>query len=145
MDQPGFYSPASYSLKKTVSCPDLREGQSEPSLSPHVRLRVLNTLHSKETQISFNNLQVHETGAQYSAPTENSETDYISEEESLPDEIPCDNRKTELKSSEIPQDRNRTSTPIPQNQVPRAAIEEIIHHPPAFQVPPVDIVVAPDQ
>ena len=37
------------------------------------------------------------------------------------------------------------STLIPNTQVPRHTIEEIIHHPQAFQVPPVDIVVAPGQ
>ena len=47
--------------------------------------------------------------------------------------------------TEIPQDTNRTSTPIPFIQVPRERLEAIIHHPPAFQVPPVDIVVAPGQ
>ena len=87
----------------------------------------------------------HQTGTHYSAPTDNSKTDYISEEESLPDKTPCDHRKTDPKYPDIPQDRNRTSTLIPQNHIPREVLEEIIHHLPALQVPPVDIVVAPGQ
>ena len=84
-------------------------------------------------------------GAQYSALTENSDTDYISEEENLPEEIPCCYNDTAQIHTEIPQDINRTSTPIPSTHIPRERLEAIIHHQPAFQVPPVNIVVAPGQ
>ena len=91
--------------------------------------------------MSTHNLLLHETGAQYSVPSEKSETNYIRKEESLPEETPCDYHETELKYADLPQDRNRTSTPIPPIPVDRQAIEEIIHHPQAFQVPPIDIVI----
>ena len=87
----------------------------------------------------------HDTGVKYSAFTENSDTEYISEEESLPEETRCCYHDTELKYIDLPQERNSTSTPIPHTQVPRQAVEEIIHHPPAFQIPQVQIVVVPGQ
>ena len=90
-------------------------------------------------------LSVCDTGAQYSALTENSETDYISEEESLPENTQCHYHDTDFKYTELPHDRNRTSIPIPDTHIPRQTMEEIIHHPPALQIPPVEIVVAPSQ
>ena len=90
-------------------------------------------------------LSLCDTGAQYSALTEHSDTDHISEEESLPEERPCHYNDTACRYTEIPQDRNRTSTPIPFTHVTRERLEAIIHHQPAFQIPPVDIVVAPGQ
>ena len=93
-------------------------------------------MHNKETQTSLEQLPIYDKSAQYSAASEASETDYIS------DETQCPYHDTQFKHTELPQYRNRTSTPIPDTQVPRHTIEEIIHHPQAFQVPPVEIVVA---
>ena len=84
-------------------------------------------------------------GAQYSALTEDSETEYISIEENLPEETLCHYHDTEPKYIDLLQERNMTSTRILHTQVPRQAIEETIHHPPAFQILPVDIVVTPGQ
>ena len=91
------------------------------------------------------NLLLQDTGTQYSALIKNSETDYISKEESLPDEILCHHDDTGCKYTGISQDTNRTSNPIPVTQVPPETLETIIHHPPALQIPPVEIVVAPGQ
>ena len=90
-------------------------------------------------------MSLHDIGAQYSAVAQNSDTDYISEEEYIPEETPCYYCDTELKHIDLPQDGNRTSTPIPQNQIPRQVIEEIIHHPTDLQVLPVEITVVPGQ
>ena len=85
-------------------------------------------------------MSLHDAGAQYSALADNSDTDYISEEEYLPEDTQCHYHDTELKHIDLLQDSNRTSTPVPQNQIPR--MEEIIHHLPALQIPPVEIIVA---
>ena len=69
-------------------------------------------------QTSTYNLLLQDTGVQYSALTENSETDYISEGESLPEEIWCHYHDTECKYTEIPQDTNRMSNPILFTQTP---------------------------
>ena len=92
----------------------------------------------------MHNLSLSDTGAQYSALADKSDTDYISEEEYLPEETQCHYHDTELKHIDLLQDGN-PSTPVPQNLVPRQVIEEIIHHPPALQIPPVEITVVPGQ
>ena len=144
-DLPGSTNNCLQCLNRTNSCPDLREGISKRPLGPNIQNSILSRLHYKETQTSLNKLSICDTSAQYSAQSEASETDYISKEESLPEETRCDYHKTNLKYTNLPQDRNRIFTPIPDTQVPRHAIEEIIHHPQAFHMPPVEIIVVPGQ
>ena len=106
---------------------------------------MLSKLLNKKTQTSLHNLSLHDTGAQYSALADNSDTDYISEEEYLPEETLCHYHHIDTKHIDLLQDGSRTSTPVPQNQIPRQVIDKIIHHPPALQIPPVEIIVVPGQ
>ena len=91
---PGYNTPCPQCLNRTNSCPDLREGLSERPLGPNVRNSVLSSLHNKEIQTLLTNLQIVDKSAQYSAPSEASDTDYISEEESLPEETQCPQHDT---------------------------------------------------
>ena len=142
---PGCNNSGTQCLNRTSSCPDLRDGISEQLIDPNICNTVLSNLLNKETQTSSHNLSLRDIGAQYSALADDSDTDYISEKESLPGDTQCHFHDTDLKYLDQLQDGNRTSTPVPQNHIPRWVIEEIIHHLPALQILSVEIIVSPGQ
>ena len=132
-------------MNRTTSCPDLCEGILEWPVDLKVCNRGISVVYNKETQTSLRDLSLRDTGGKYSALTEDSDTDYISDEGSLSDDLQGPHHVNQSRHPDRPQNRNRTSTPIPPVQINRETLEAIRHHPLAFQVPPVEITVAPGQ
>ena len=104
-------------------------------------------------------LQVKDTGAQYSSPSDtnaSSSYDYDSDIEGT-ENITVTRRHINRRSASSedlytnptpPHKRFRTSTPEPPIRQPekepiRCPLKEIINHRPALQIPPVDLIVAP--
>ena len=104
-------------------------------------------------------LQVKDTGAQYSSPSdtnESSSSDFDSDIEGT-ENITVTRRPINRRSASSedlysnpssPHKRFRTSTPEPyirqpENEPLRCPLKEIINHRPALQIPPVDLTVAP--
>ena len=104
-------------------------------------------------------LQVKDTGAQYSSPSdtnESSSSDFDSDIEGT-ENITVTRRHINRRSASSedlytnptpPHKRFRTSTPEPPIRQPekepiRCPLKEIINHRPALQIPPVDLIVAP--
>ena len=104
-------------------------------------------------------LQVKDTGAQYSSPSdtnESSSSDFDSDIEGT-ENITVTRRHINRRSASSedlytnptpPHKRSRTSTPEPSIRQPekesiRCPLKEIINHRPALQIPPVDLIVAP--
>ena len=111
-----------------------------------------------QTEITHT-LQVKDTGAQYSSPSDSSDSsssDFDSDIEGT-ENITVAKRylHRHFVSSEdlytnpmLPNKRFRTSTPDPTERRPdkepiRCPLKEIINHRPALQIPPVDLTVAP--
>ena len=104
-------------------------------------------------------LQVKDTGAQYSSPSdtnESSSSDFDSDIEGT-ENITVTRRHINRRSASSedlytnptpPHKRFRTSTPEPSIRQPekepiRCPLKEIINHRPALQIPPIDLTVAP--
>ena len=104
-------------------------------------------------------LQVKDTGAQYSSPSdtnESSSSDFDSDIEGT-ENITVTRHHINRRSTSsedlytnptLPHKRFRTSTPEPSIRKPekepiRCPLKEIINHRPALQIPPVDLIVAP--
>ena len=104
-------------------------------------------------------LQVKDTGAQYSSPSdtnESSSSDFDSDIEGT-ENITVTRRPINRRSASsedlytnptLPHKRFRTSTPDPcirqlEKEPIRCPLKEIINHRPALQIPPVDLTVAP--
>ena len=104
-------------------------------------------------------LQVKDTGAQYSSPSdtnESSSSDFDSDIEGT-ENITVTRRHINRRSASSedlytnptpPHKRFRTSTPEPCIRQPekepiRCPLKEIINHRPALQIPPIDLIVAP--
>ena len=104
-------------------------------------------------------LQVKDTGAQYSSPSdtnESSSSDFDSDIEGT-ENITVTRRHINRRSASSedlytnptpPHKRFRTSTPEPSIRKPekepiRCPLKEIINHRPALQIPPVELIVAP--
>ena len=104
-------------------------------------------------------LQVKDTGAQYSSPSdtnESSSSDFDSDIEGT-ENITVTRRPINRRSASSedlysnptpPHKRFRTSTPEPyirqpENEPIRCLLKEIINHRPALQIPPIDLTVAP--
>ena len=102
-----------------------------------------------------------DTGAQYSSPSDSNDSnssDFDSDIEGT-ENITVTRRDIHRRSASVedlytnptlPHKRFRTSTPEPLERRPnreqiRCPLKEIIHHPPALQIPPVDLTVAPGQ
>ena len=107
-------------------------------------------------------MQVVDTGAQYSSPSDSSSSSSSSDSE---EEVEGTEKITVAKcyinrqyssvedlsiTKTPPNKRFRTSTPEPENRQPakepeHCPLKEIINHKPAFTVPQTDIIVAPGQ
>ena len=104
-------------------------------------------------------LQVKDTGAQYSSPSDTDDTsssEFDSDIEGT-ENISVTKRYINRRSASSedlytnpasPHKRFRTSTPEPSVRQPeketiRCPLKEIINHKPALQIPPVDLIVAP--
>ena len=104
-------------------------------------------------------LQVKDTGAQYSSPSDTNESssfDFDSDSEGT-ENITITRRHINRHSASSedlytnptpPHKRFRTSTPEPSIRQPekepiRCPLKEIINHRPALQIPPIDLIVAP--
>ena len=114
----------------------------------------------QQTQTEIQNrLQVKDTGAQYSSPSdtnESSSSDFDSDIEGT-ENITVTRRHINRRSASsedlytnptLPHKRFRTSTPEPSIRQPekepiRCPLKEIINHRPALQIPPVELTVAP--
>ena len=111
-----------------------------------------------QTEI-IHTLQVKDTGAQYSSPSDSddsSSSDFDSDIEGT-ENITITRRDIYRRSASsedlytnptLPHKRFRTSTPEPQERLPyreqiRCPLKEIINHRPALHIPPVDLTVAP--
>ena len=111
-----------------------------------------------QTEI-IHTLQVKDTGAQYSSPSDSndsSSSDFDSDIEGT-ENITVTRRDIHRRSASSedlytnpmpPHKRFRTSTPEPQERRPdreqiRCPLKEIINHQPALHIPPVDLTVAP--
>ena len=111
-----------------------------------------------QTEI-IHTLQVNDTGAQYSSPSDSddsSSSDFDSDIEGT-ENITVTRRDIHRHSASsedlytnptLPHKRFRTSTPEPQERLPdrekiRCPLKEIINHRPALHIPPVDLIVAP--
>ena len=111
-----------------------------------------------QTEI-IHTLQVKDTGAQYSSPSDSddsSSSDFDSDIEGT-ENITVTRRdihRSSASSEDLytnpmpPHKRFRTSTPEPQERRPdreqiRCPLKEIINHQPALRIPPVDLTVAP--
>ena len=104
-------------------------------------------------------LKVKDTGAQYSSPSDSSESstsDSDSEIEGTENIIVTKRYLHRHSASSedlytnptLPNKRFRTSTPDPTERRPekepiRCPLKEIIHHRPTLHIPPVDLTVAP--
>ena len=111
-----------------------------------------------QTEI-IHTLQVKDTGAQYSSPSDSddsSSSDFDSDIEGTEnitvtrrDIHRCSASSEDLYTNPTPpHKRFRTSTPEPQERRPdreqiRCPLKEIINHQPALHIPPVDLTVAP--
>ena len=111
-----------------------------------------------QTEI-IHTLQVKNTGAQYSSPsdTDDSSSSEIESDIEGTENITvtrCDIHRRSASSEDLytnptpPHKRFRTSTPEPQDRRPnkepiRCPLEEIINHRPALHIPPVTLTVAP--
>ena len=111
-----------------------------------------------QTEI-IHTLQVKDTGAQYSSPSDSadsSSSDFDSDIEGT-ENITVTRRHINRRSASsedlytnptLPHKRFRTSTPEPSIRQPekepiRCSLKEIINHRPALQIPPVDLIAAP--
>ena len=115
---------------------------------------------NQQTQTEIiHTLQVQDTGAQYSSPSDSddsSSSDFDSDIEGT-ENITVTRRYIHTRSASVedlythptpPHKRFRTSTPEPQERQPdkepiRCPLKEIINHPPALHIPPVNLTVAP--
>ena len=111
-----------------------------------------------QTEI-IHTLQVKDTGAQYSSPSDSddsSSSDFDSDIEGTENitVTRCDIYRCSASLEDLytnptpPHKRFRTSTPEPRERRPdkepiRCPLKEIINHRPALQIPPVDLTVAP--
>ena len=111
-----------------------------------------------QTEI-IHTLQVKDTGAQYSSPSDSddsSSSDFDSDIEGTENitVTRCDIHRCSASSEDLytnptlPHKRFRTSTPEPQERLPdreqiRYPLKEIINYWPALHIPPVDLTVAP--
>ena len=111
-----------------------------------------------QTEITHT-LQVKDTGAQYSSPSDSSDSsssDFDSDIEGTENitVAKCYLHRHFVSSEDLytnptpPNKRFRTSTPDPTERRPdkepiRCPLKEIINHRPALQIPPVDLTVAP--
>ena len=116
--------------------------------------------HNQQTQTELiHTLQVRDTGAQYSSPSDDSDSsssDFDSDIERT-ENITVTKRYLHRHSASsedlytnptLPHKRFRTSTPDPTERRPekepvRCPLKEIINHRPALHIPPVDLIVAP--
>ena len=130
-------------------------GSNQPVYPDPYRYR-----NGQQTQTDIQDiLQVKDTGAQYSSPSdtnESSSSDFDSDIEGT-ENITVTRRHINRRSASTedlytnptpPHKRFRTSTPEPCIRQPekepiRCPLKEIINHRPALQIPPVDLIVAP--
>ena len=128
---------------------------TQPVYPDHYRYR-----NDQQTQTEIQDiLQVKDTGAQYSSPSdinESSSSDFDSDIEGT-ENITVTRHHINRRSASSedlhtnptpPHKRFRTSTPEPCIRQPekepiRCPLKEIINHRPALQIPPVDLIVAP--
>ena len=109
-----------------------------------------------QTEI-IHTLQVKNTGAQYSSPSDSDDSSSSDSDIERTENITvtrCDIHRCSASSEDLyanptpPHKRFRTSTPEPQDRRPnkepvRCPLKEIINHRPALHIPPVTLTVAP--
>ena len=114
----------------------------------------------QQTQTEITNaLQVKDTGAQYSSPSDSNDSSGSDSDSDIEgtENITVTRRYLHRHSASLedlytnptpPHKRFRTSTPEPPQRRPdkeplRCPLKEIINHRPTVHIPPVDIIVAP--
>ena len=155
---------------KSNSCPDIVQVQNNTAehtipnwgyfTAHEPSCRVNNSPRTdKQTQTDIPlQIQVRESGAQYSSPSDDSDSNSVSDSDIEGTEnITVAKRYVRSQSLTLedkytapinPHKRFRTSTPEPREARPekepiRCPLKEIINHTPALQIPPVNLIVAP--